>query len=57
MSAKRPLKRNGIDMGYERMLRAEQLAGDDRLSLGMRLKARFAAELMRDAIEKVPENE
>jgi hypothetical protein len=39
------------------MLRAEQLAGDSRLSLGMRLKARFAADLMREAIEKVPENE
>ena len=57
MSARKPEKRAGIEQGYEKMLQAERIAGDRRLSRGTRIKAGIAAEMMRKAIEEVPDNE
>ena len=57
MSSDKPGSGPGIDHGYEKMLRAASIAGDRRMSRGTRIKAGIAAEMMRQAIEKVPENE
>ena len=56
MSARKPSGKPGIDGGYEKMLMAARIAGDPRMSRGTRLKAGIAAEMMRQAIEKVSDN-
>lgn len=57
MAASKPSRPHSIACGYEKMLRAERIAADTRLTRGTRLKARMAADMMRGVIERVPENE